>query len=151
MKTWRAGLVCGVAHGSGFLIARTPRGAWSAPCFVNLTRFELGAIAGVERVLTLMAAITRKGVESVAAGNVQVFGSDVTVQLWPFLDSSGPQDEIDVTGFGIGSDWVTASVGRGLIFEFALTNGTLSVDNALNHKVYGKEATADDILHGNVS
>jgi lipid-binding SYLF domain-containing protein len=98
-----------------------------------------------------MAAITRKGVESVAAGNVQVFGSDVTVQLWPFLDSSGPQDEIDVTGFGIGSDWVTASVGRGLIFEFALTNGTLSVDNALNHKVYGKEATADDILHGKVS
>ena len=39
-----------MAHGSGFAISKTSQGGWSAPCFVTLNQFELGAIAGLEKV-----------------------------------------------------------------------------------------------------
>lgn len=40
----------GFRAGSGFAIAKTDDGRWSAPCFVEVTAVSVGAIAGVEKV-----------------------------------------------------------------------------------------------------
>ena len=145
LKYVRAGLVvAGVAHGSGFAISRTMRGQWSAPCFVTLTRLEVGALAGFEQVASLMAAITRRGLELLASGTRQSFGTDVTVRPWPI-----PLQQNAIDALNVDSDWIVANVQRkGVFIEFGLTAGFMSADESLNRKVYGKDINAEDILHG---
>jgi lipid-binding SYLF domain-containing protein len=150
IQSYHAGIVIGGVHGTGFAIARTTTGRWSPPCFITLNRVEIGAVLGVETSSTIMAAVTRRGVEELAAGKHQVFGTDVSVQLWPFSkDGSGADDEISLD---VSSDWLTASVGRGILFNFSLAGGSLSVDVAKNKRAYGEAGvTAADILHGKVA
>jgi len=125
----------GGLHATGFMIARTQTGAWSAPCFVNMCRIELGAIAGYETAHVLMAGFTRHGVAELASGDGHhTFGSEVTFQLWPFISGSGPDD---YASLDIASDWVTAAAGQGFLFDFALAGGKLSVDKEKNKEVYG--------------
>jgi lipid-binding SYLF domain-containing protein len=52
LSSWRAGVFAGGVLGHGFAIAKTPSGKWSAPCFVNIKKMELGAFFGVEKVST---------------------------------------------------------------------------------------------------
>lgn len=52
LSSWRAGVFAGGVVGHGFAIAKTPSGKWSAPCFVNIKKMELGAFFGVEKVST---------------------------------------------------------------------------------------------------
>jgi lipid-binding SYLF domain-containing protein len=133
------------------MIALTPTGAWSAPCFVTLKRFQIGAVAGMETAHMLMASLTRVGVEELAAGGSHfTLGTDITFQVWPFSTSgSGP----DVyASLDVGSDWVIAAVGQGLLFDFSLSGSSLSVDVEKNKKVYGDDMGGNtaDILHGRV-
>ena len=92
-----------------------------------------------------MAALTRRGIELLASGTRQSFGTDVTVRPWPvpFVH--------DMDTLNVDSDWVVASVGKGVYVEFGITTGSMSVDEGLNHKVYGRNTTAEDILHGKVA
>ena len=149
IQSYQAGIIVGGVHGTGFALARTSTGRWSPPCFVTLNRVEVGGIFGAQRASTVMAAITRRGVEELAAGKHQTFGTDVSIQLWPFSnEGSGPDDSISLD---MSSDWLTASVGRGLLIDFSLAGGSLSVDAAKNKKAYGAEGeSAADILHGKV-
>ena len=64
---------------------------------------------------------------------------------FPLL-GSGPDDAIMLD---MSSDWLTASVGKGLLFDFSLTGGSLSVDTEKNVAVYGDVlgSCAADILH----
>lgn len=147
MEIWRAGLIAGGARGHGFAIARN-EGYWSAPCFLNLTRWELGAVLGVEKSSTLMAAITHHGIDELAEGGHNLFGSNVTVQAWPLTSASGPNDVISLDA--LTSDWISASVGKGVLFDFSLTGGKLAVNGERNNKAYGAGVKAKDILHGKV-
>lgn len=89
LSSWRGGVVAGVECGSGFALARLPRGSWSAPCFVTITREEVGAVLGLEHESTLMVSVTRVGVEELAAGRYHTFGTDVSVQVGVSLPLEG--------------------------------------------------------------
>jgi len=137
----------GRAHGTGFAIAKTPQGFWSAPCFVSMTQAELGAILGLEKSATLMAAMTRRGLQQLHEGKLNLFGTEITIEAWPFT-TGGPND--DISAGGLNSDWVTASVRTGALFEFSLAGGSLTVDESKNHKVYGEGVTNEDIFNGKI-
>ena len=94
---------------------------------------------------TLMAAMTKSAVEELAAGRHQTFGSDVTLQIWPI--AGGADDQISLGA----SDWISASVSKGVLFEFSLVGGALKVDQDKNTKVYGAGVTVADILGGTVA
>lgn len=147
LRTTRGGLIIGGARGSGFAIALAPGGAWSPPCFVNLTRWALGGIMGVESSSTLMAAVSRAGQAELVEGSAAQFGTNISVQL-PFIAGSGPDDEI---ALGAGAGWAVASVGAGALLDFSLGGGALRVDKAKNVAAYGEAgADAAGILAGKV-
>ena len=136
LKATHGGLVMGGLHATGFMIARSDHSKWSAPCFVSLNRFEIGAIAGIETADILMASITRQGVTELASeGTHKTFGTDLSFQFWPFANgSSGPDD---YASLDVNSDWVYCSISRGLLFDFSLSGSSLSIDEAKNKEAYG--------------
>mmetsp|Transcript_5989 Transcript_5989/g.11683 ORF Transcript_5989/g.11683 Transcript_5989/m.11683 type:complete len:216 (-) Transcript_5989:665-1312(-) len=145
LNSWRAGVFAGGAYGTGFAIAKSSSGSWTAPCFVTLKKLELGAFFGYEKSRTLMSALTKSSIQKLIDNEYTEFGSDVTVQLWPLADH-GPNDQISVSP----SDWVTASCSTGIIFDFSLSGGGMRIDDEKNHAVYGEGVSAADLLGGSV-
>lgn len=156
LTSWKGGFIFGGDHGSGFAIAHNRQhdgfASWSAPCFVKFDRLEFGCVCGLERVDTIMAAITQRAANHLCEGSRQVVGVDVTVQIWPLLPAGGPDDEtnLDIMGAG-GPDWVVASVGQGILLDLSISGGSLRVDNRKNQKMYGEDIKASDILEGKIS
>ena len=145
LNSWRAGVFAGGVYGTGFAIAKSSSGSWTAPCFVTLKKLELGAFFGYEQSRTLMSALTKSSIQNLIDNEYTEFGSDVTVQLWPLADH-GPNDQVSVSQ----SDWVTASCSTGIIFDFSLSGGGMRIDDAKNHAIYGDGVSASDLLGGAV-
>jgi lipid-binding SYLF domain-containing protein len=149
LRSTRAGCIIGGTRGAGFAIAITHSGAWSPPCFVRLTRWQLGAMFGAEFSSTLLTSVSLKGEADLVEGDVTEFGTNIACQLWPFVRSgSGPDDEISMGTWG---DWAVASVGKGALLDFSLGGGSLKVDKAKNLEAYGAAGEdAAGILAGKV-
>lgn len=141
LETTRVGLFLGTTGGRGFAIAKVG-GSWSAPCYVSLRKFELGAIIGFSSSYTIISGISKRAIQEVIEDNYTEFGTDVTVQLWP--KEAGVDDEVSVNS----SDFVSASCSNGVLFDFSLSGGALRIDTKKNAKVYGEDVTASSLLNG---
>ena len=145
LESSRGGIFFGGVRGEGFAIARTSAGSWSAPCFVSLRKFEIGAFFGFQSSKTLMSALTKSAIQRLIDNEYTEFGSDVTVQLWP-TGANGPDDQVAVNS----SDWVTATCSTGVVFDFSLSGGSIKINEAKNTEVYGEGVTASQLLNGQV-
>ena len=96
LETTRAGLFVGTTGGKGFAIAKVG-GSWSAPCYVSLRKFELGAILGFSSSYTIISGLSRRAVQEIIDDNYTEFGTDVTIQLWP--KEAGIDDSVAVRLF----------------------------------------------------
>jgi lipid-binding SYLF domain-containing protein len=141
LNTTRMGLFVGTSGGEGFAVAKVG-GSWSAPCYVRLRKFELGAILGYSSSSVLISGITKRSIQTIIDDEYTEFGTDVTVQLWP--KEAGVDDAVAVNQ----SDFVSASCSNGVLFDFSLSGGALRVDTAKNAKIYGEDVTAAKILNG---
>ncbi|KAI7836128.1 hypothetical protein COHA_009958 [Chlorella ohadii] len=74
--TWSisGGVGVGIRSGKGFAIAKVDGNRWSAPCFVTVGALAVGALAGVEKVETLLIAETEKPVVNLSFGAECVVG-----------------------------------------------------------------------------
>lgn len=147
---WQTRIGAGISytHGHGFAIGWIPDVGWSPPVWLNLNRAGVGAILGAENINTLMVTVTQHAVMDIAEESHRAFGSEISFKLWPLYE--GTEDILDVARTNFSADWIVASHGNGIMFDFSISGGVLSVDHKKNERLYGKGTTAGDILTGRV-
>src|SRR5215470_2210352 len=139
-KLTKAGFIVGGKHGSGVVSCRTASG-WSAPAFIEMTGGSVGLQAGAEHqdIVLLMNAQGAQelkaghwdlGAEAVASGPTKSTGTTESTgwkaPVLSYANSSGAFAGADVGGSKIGAD-----------------------DDTI-HNVYGKDASFQPILDGQV-
>jgi lipid-binding SYLF domain-containing protein len=138
----KAGLVVGGRRGHGLLSVKNPDGTWSNPSFVTLTGGSIGFQAGVQSADIVLVFRTDRGLESIVNGKLTL-GADAGVAAGPV----GRNATAATDGEMKAEIW-SWSRARGLFAGVALDGAVLSIDDAANESVYGRDTTPRMIFEG---
>lgn len=133
--TIKAGLVVGGRRGRGVLSVRTPDGGWSNPSFVTLTGGSIGLQVGVQSADIVLVFRSERGLDSIVNGKFTL-GADAGVAAGPM----GRNAAAATDGQMKAEIW-SWSRARGLFAGVALDGAVLSIDDAANAAVYGRDTT----------
>ena len=117
--------------GSGFT------GKWSPPAMFSIGGASAGLQLGGKAVDYVIAIMSPTAVEKVLSGKVKV-GTDVSAAAGP--GASAPTNST--------ADMLTYSRSSGLFAGVSLDGASLSPDSDANQRLYGKPATAREIVSG---
>jgi lipid-binding SYLF domain-containing protein len=131
----KAGLVIGGRRGHGLLSVKRPDGTWSNPSFVSLTGGSIGFQAGVQSSDIVLVFRSDRGLESIVNGKFTL-GADAGVAAGPV----GRNASLSTDGKMKAEIW-SWSRARGLFAGVALDGAVLSIDDAANEAVYGRDTT----------
>jgi len=140
--TIKAGLVFGGRRGHGVMSVKTPEGTWSNPVFVKLTGGSIGLQAGVQSSDVVLAFRSERGLESIVNGKFTL-GADAGVAAGPM----GRNAATATDGEFKAEIW-SWSRARGLFAGVALDGAVLSIDDAANEAVYGRDTTPRMVFEG---
>ncbi|WP_242102957.1 lipid-binding SYLF domain-containing protein [Lysobacter sp. M2-1] len=140
--TIKAGLVFGGRRGHGLMSVKTPEGTWSNPVFVKLTGGSIGLQAGVQSSDVVLAFRSDRGLESIVNGKFTL-GADAGVAAGPM----GRNAATATDGEFKAEIW-SWSRARGLFAGVALDGAVLSIDDAANEAVYGRDTTPRMVFEG---
>ncbi|PRW33838.1 hypothetical protein C2E21_7481 [Chlorella sorokiniana] len=147
--TWSisGGVGVGVRSGRGFAIAKVDGNRWSAPCFVNVGALAIGALAGVEKVDTLLVAETEKAIVNLSFGQECVVGKEVSHVVIPGVAKA--KSRLDLSdAVSKGNDLYSISFSQGLTVNFSFAGGALTVDDDKNKAMFGEGTTGRTTLSG---
>ena len=133
--TIKAGLVLGGRRGRGVLSVRTADGGWSNPSFVTLTGGSIGLQVGVQSADVVLVFRSERGLDSIVNGKFTL-GADAGVAAGPM----GRNAAAATDGQMKAEIW-SWSRARGLFAGVALDGAVLSIDDAANAAVYGRDTT----------
>ncbi len=133
--TIKAGLVLGGRRGRGVLSVRTADGGWSNPSFVTLTGGSIGLQVGVQSADVVLVFRSERGLDSIVNGKFTL-GADAGVAAGPI----GRNAAAATDGQMKAEIW-SWSRARGLFAGVALDGAVLSIDDAANAAVYGRDTT----------
>jgi lipid-binding SYLF domain-containing protein len=138
----------GGSFGRGAMSCRTGghyTGPWSAPALYALEGANIGFQLGGEETDFVLLVMNPKGVESLLKSKVKL-GADAAA-------AAGPKgrDATAATDVLMRAEILSYSRSRGLFAGISLEGSTLRQDNSANHKLYGRELSAREIVHGNVA
>jgi lipid-binding SYLF domain-containing protein len=131
----KAGLVIGARRGHGLLSVKRADGTWSNPSFVTLTGGSIGFQAGVQSSDIVLVFRSERGLESIVNGKFTL-GADAGVAAGPV----GRNASAATDGQMKAEIW-SWSRARGLFAGVALDGAVLSIDDAANEAVYGRDTT----------
>ena len=140
--TIKAGLVIGGRHGKGVMAVKNPDGTWSSPAFVKLTGGSVGFQAGVQSADVVLVFRSDRGLDSVVNGKVTL-GADAGVAAGPV-----GRNAATATDGQLKAEIWSWSRARGLFAGIALDGAVLSIDDAANEAVYGRDTTPRMIFEG---
>ncbi len=140
--TIKAGLVLGGRRGHGLLSVKNADGTWSNPSFIKLTGGSIGLQAGVQSSDVVLAFRTDRGLESIVNGKFTL-GADAGVAAGPMGRSASTATDGELKA----EIW-SWSRARGLFAGVALDGAVLSIDDAANESVYGRDSTPRMIFEG---
>ena len=140
--TLKIGLVFGGRRGHGLVSVKTPDGTWSNPSFVKLTGGSIGFQAGVQSADVVMVFRSDRGLDSIVNGKITL-GADAGVAAGPV----GRNASASTDGQLKAEIW-SWSRARGLFAGVALDGAVLSIDDAANEAVYGRDTTPRMIFEG---
>ena len=140
--TIKAGLVIGGRRGHGLMSVKNPDGTWSNPSFVKLTGGSIGFQAGVQSADVVLVFRTDRGLESIVNGKFTL-GADASVAAGPLGRSAATATDGELKA----EIW-SWSRARGLFAGVALDGAVLSIDDAANEAVYGRDTTPRMIFEG---
>jgi lipid-binding SYLF domain-containing protein len=143
--TIKAGLIFGGRRGHGLMSVKTPEGTWSNPSFVKLTGGSIGLQAGVQSADVILAFRSDRGLESIVNGKFTL-GADAAVAAGPLGRSAATATDGELKA----EIW-SWSRARGLFAGVALDGAVLSIDDAANEAVYGRDTTPRMIFEGRVN
>jgi lipid-binding SYLF domain-containing protein len=140
--TIKAGFIIGGRRGHGLLSVRSPDGSWSNPSFVSLTGGSIGLQAGVQSADVVLVFRSDRGLESIVNGKFTL-GADAGVAAGPVGRNASAQTDGEMKA----EIW-SWSRARGLFAGVALDGAVLSIDDAANEAVYGRDTTPRMIFEG---
>ncbi len=140
--TLKIGLVFGARRGHGLVSVKNPDGSWSNPSFVKLTGGSIGFQAGVQSADVVMVFRSDRGLDSIVNGKITL-GADAGVAAGPV----GRNASASTDGQLKAEIW-SWSRARGLFAGVALDGAVLSIDDAANEAVYGRDTTPRMIFEG---
>lgn len=138
----KVGLVLGGRRGHGLLSVKNPDGTWSSPSFVKLTGGSIGFQAGVQSADIVLVFRSDRGLDSIVNGKVTL-GADAGVAAGPVGRNAGT-----ATDGQLKAEIWSWSRARGLFAGIALDGAVLSIDDAANEAVYGRDTTPRMIFEG---
>ena len=131
----KAGLVVGGRRGHGLLSVKGADGTWSNPAFVTLTGGSIGFQAGVQSADIVLVFRSDRGLDSIVNGKFTL-GADAGVAAGPV----GRNASAATDGAMKAEIW-SWSRARGLFAGVALDGAVLSIDDAADESVYGRDTT----------
>jgi lipid-binding SYLF domain-containing protein len=142
----RAGFIVGAKYGKGVVtcrVADTTTG-WSAPSTIRIEGGSVGFQIGAGETDVIFIVMNRSGEERLMKDKFTL-GGDASVMGGPVGRSA--QAETDA---GMKAEILSYSRSRGIFAGVSLEGATLRPDNDDNAKLYGREVTQREILHGDV-
>jgi lipid-binding SYLF domain-containing protein len=131
----KAGLVIGGRRGHGLLSVKTADGTWSNPAFITLTGGSIGLQAGVQSADIVLVFRSDRGLESIVNGKFTL-GADAGVAAGPVGRNASAATDGELKA----EIW-SWSRARGLFAGVALDGAVLSIDDAADESVYGRDTT----------
>jgi lipid-binding SYLF domain-containing protein len=138
----RAGFWIGGRWGKGMMSVREKNGLWSAPVFITLTGGSFGLQIGAEATDLVLVFNNRQGINVLLDSKLKL-GADASVAAGPVGRSAGAGVDLKLE-----SSIYSYSRSKGLFAGVALNGAIISVDNHVDHRIYGPGLSARNILFG---
>jgi lipid-binding SYLF domain-containing protein len=135
----------GGSYGRGALVCRKGDkmdGKWGAPAMYSLDESSLGIQLGSTATDFVLAIMNQKGAEQVLNGKTKL-GSNAAAAAGP----TGTQ-ATSYNADAMNVDVLTYSRSKGLFAGVSLQGATMDSDDNANKALYGKSASAKDIVEG---
>jgi lipid-binding SYLF domain-containing protein len=139
----KAAFVVGGSYGRGTMVCRTRKdfsGPWGAPAMYALEGGSVGFQIGGEATDFVILVMNNRGVESLLHSKVKL-GADASIAAGP----KGRTASADTDAY-MRSEMISYSRARGVFVGVSLEGTTLRPDEDANHRLYGKEASAETII-----
>jgi len=139
----KAAFIVGGSYGRGVMVCRTHRdftGSWGAPAMMALEGGSVGLQIGGEATDFVILVMNNRGVDSLLHSKVKL-GADAAISAGP--KGRDAQADTDVT---MRAEMLSYSRSRGAFAGVSLEGSTLRPDNDANHRLYGKDTSALDII-----
>ena len=139
----KAAFVVGGSYGRGAMVCRTGehfKGPWGAPAMYALEGGSVGFQIGGEATDFVILVMNDRGATSLLKSKVKL-GADAAIAAGP----KGRDAQADTDAF-MRAEMLSYSRSRGVFAGVSLEGSTLRPDNDANKKVYGKDATAAEII-----
>jgi lipid-binding SYLF domain-containing protein len=135
----------GGSYGRGAISCRGGErfdGAWSAPAMFALEGASIGFQLGGQATDFVLLVMNERGAESVLGSKVKL-GADASAAAGPKGRTVGASTDIVMR-----AEILTYSRARGLFAGVSLEGSTLRADGDANENVYGRKASAREIVRG---
>jgi SH3 domain-containing YSC84-like protein 1 len=139
----KAAFIVGGSYGRGVMVCRTHKdftGPWGSPAMMALEGGSVGFQIGGEATDFVILVMNNRGVDSLLHSKVKL-GADAAISAGP--KGRDAQADTDVT---MRAEMLSYSRSRGAFAGVSLEGSTLRPDNDANHRLYGKDTTALDII-----
>ena len=139
----KAAFIVGGSYGRGVMVCRTGehfRGPWGAPAMYALEGGSVGLQIGGQATDFVILVMNDRGASSLLKSKVKL-GADAAV-------AAGPKgrDAAANTDAYLRAEMLSYSRSRGVFAGVSLEGSTLRPDNDANRKLYGKDASAAEII-----
>jgi SH3 domain-containing YSC84-like protein 1 len=131
----------GGTGGRGPMSCREGNGKWSPPAMFSIGGASAGLQVGGKASDIVIAIMARSAVDKVLSGKVKV-GSDVSAAAGPGASAGTMGDVADMLTYGRSS---------GLFAGVSIDGSSLNPDSDANQRLYGKPASAKEIVTGGVT
>src|SRR4030095_1907758 len=129
--------------GKGWMSQRSEKGRGSQPAFIEIGGGSFGFQIGVQASDIVLVFTDKSGIKGLLKGKVKL-GADASATAGPV----GRKAEVG-TDVLLRSGVLAYSRSRGLFAGVSLDGSVISMDDAANRKVYGKDVTGEQILLSN--
>jgi lipid-binding SYLF domain-containing protein len=139
----KAAFIVGGSYGRGVMVCRTHKdftGPWGAPAMMALEGGSIGLQIGGEATDFVILVMNNRGVDSLLRSKVKL-GADAAIAAGP--KGRDAQADTDVT---MRAEMLSYSRSRGVFAGISLEGSTLRPDNDANHRLYGKDTSASEII-----
>jgi len=139
----KAAFVVGGSYGRGTMVCRTGKnftGPWGAPAMYALEGGSIGLQIGGEATDFVILVMNNRGADSLLHSKVKL-GADASIAAGP----KGRTAAADTDAY-MRSEMLSYSRARGVFAGISLEGSTLRPDDDANHRLYGKDASAAEII-----
>src|SRR6266446_8249397 len=139
----KAAFVVGGSYGRGAMVCRTGKdftGPWGAPAMYALEGGSFGLQIGGEATDFVILVMNDRGAESLLHSKVKL-GADAAIAAGP----KGRDAQADTDAY-LRAEMLSYSRSRGVFAGVSLEGSTLRPDGDANRKLYGRDASAVEII-----